>query len=110
MIEEERKVDLKRNKTEKLYKQKHRRDSSGDFDHHVASNALTNFENNAITHKKTESIKNTKSYETRLMRSVHYLGGFNKQDTMFTQGIDDVIHHYFDPSRENAVEKGLKRG
>ena len=81
MIEEEHKVDLKRNQTQ------HRRDFSGDFDRHVASNALTNFENNgskSVTHKKNDSIKNTKSYEKRLMRSVHYSGGFNKQDTMFT--------------------------
>ena len=87
MIEEEHKVDLKWNQTEKLQKDQHRRDFSGDFDRHVASNALTNFENNgskSVTHKKNDSIKNTKSYEKRLMRSVHYSGGFNKQDTMFT--------------------------
>jgi hypothetical protein len=80
MIEEEHKVDYQRNKTEKLQKNQHRRDSSGDFDHHVASNALTNYENNApksVINKKTDSVKNTKSYETRLMRSVHYSGGFN---------------------------------
>jgi hypothetical protein len=113
MIAEERKADYQRNKTEKLKINHHRRDSSGDFDNHVASNAITNFENNAtksVTNKKTESIKNTKSYETRLMRSVHYSGGFNKQDTMFTSGIDDVIHHYFDSSQDKAAEKGLKRG
>ena len=47
MVEEERKVDYKRNQTEKLKINLHRRDSSGDFEHQVASNALTNFENDA---------------------------------------------------------------
>ena len=97
MVEEEHKGDLLRNKTEKL--KQHRRDFSGDFDNHVASNAPTNFENagKSLTNKKTGSINNMKSYETRLMRSVHY-SGFNKQDSMFSQGgeVDEIIQHYFD--------------
>lgn len=29
---------------------------------------------------------------------------------MITQGVDDIIHHYFDSSQENGAKKGLKRG
>lgn len=109
-MEEEHK-DLGRKQTERNQNFYHH-DMTGLFDNRVASNALTNFDNNGAKsglHKKSSTINNTKSYENRLMRSVHYSGGFLKQDSMFTQGIEDSIPHNFEISQKAGIDDGLKR-